>query len=141
MRVISFTIGSVAVSCGSALNELRSVISCSYCFLSATIAFLPLVHSVTFRFLLEVATFQPPSCWVSSLFLSLSCVISMFVSVVAVFPCFSFIGCLVLAELVALFIKYVSPLVVIFIGGIRIFQYLAMGVYVTAFSSHLPHFH
>ena len=103
MRVVDFLVGSVTVSSGSALNELRSVISCSHCCLSAIIAFLPLVHDVTFRFLLEVSTFQLSSWCVGSLFSSLSCVISMFVSFVSVFPCSPFIGCLLLVESVALF--------------------------------------
>ena len=141
MRVVGFSVGAVTVSSGSALNELRSVISCIHCCLSATVTFLPLVHGVTFRFLPEVATFQLSSWCFSSLFSSLSCVTSMFVSFVSVFACSSFIGCLLLVEPVALFIKYVSPLVVIFIGGICIFHHLAMDVYVTAFSSLLPHFH
>ena len=141
MRVIGFSVGSVTVCSGSTLNELRSVISYSHRYLSATIAFLPLVHGVTFHFLLEVTTFQLSSWCVSSLFSSLSCVISIFVSFVTVFPWSSFIGCLVLVELVALYIKYVSPLVVIFIDGICIFHHLAMGVYVTAFFSHLSYFH
>ena len=40
IRVVGFSVGSVTVSSGSALNELRSVISCSHCFLSATVTFL-----------------------------------------------------------------------------------------------------
>ena len=125
---------------GSALNELLSLISCSHCFLSGSTVFLPLVHGVTLRFLLEVTTVQLSSWCASSLFPSLSCDISMFISFVSVFSCSSLIGCL-LVEPMALFIKYVSPLLVILIGGICIFHDLVIGVYFTAFSSLLPHFH
>ena len=41
----------------------------------------------------------------------------MFISFVSVFSCSSLIGCLLVAP-IALFVKYVSPLLVIFIGRI-----------------------
>ena len=34
MRVVGLSVGSIAVSSGSALNELLSLISCSHCFFS-----------------------------------------------------------------------------------------------------------
>ena len=86
------------------------------------------MSGVTLRFLLEVATVQLSSWYVGSLFPSLACDISMLTSFVSAS-----------VEPIALLILYVSPLLIILIGGICIF--LAMGVYFAAFSSLLPHFH
>ena len=78
------------------------------------------MSGVTSRFLLEVATIQLSSWRVSSLFPSLACNISMFISFVSVFSCSSLIGCL-LVKPIALFIKYGSPLLIILIDGICMF--------------------
>ena len=69
--------------------------------------FLLLANGVTLRFLLEVATVQLSSWCVGSLSLSLACDISMLSAFFSEY-----------VESVALFIKYVSPELVIFIGGI-----------------------
>ena len=79
-------------------------------FFSSVSVFLPLANRVTLRFLLEVATVQLSSWCVGSLFPSLACDISILTS---------FFSASV--EPVALFIMYVSPLLVIFIGGICMF--------------------
>ena len=76
-------------------------------FFSIVSVFLPLANGVTLRFLLEIATVQLSSWCVGSLSLSLACDISML--------SFFFSACV---ESVALFINYVSPELVIFIGGI-----------------------
>ena len=110
MWVVRLSVGSVAVFSGSALNELFSLISCSHCFFSSVSVFLPLANGVTLRFLLEVATIQLSSWCVGSLFPSLDCDISMLSSFFSAY-----------AESGALFIRYVSPVLVIFIGGICMF--------------------
>ena len=57
MRFVGLSVGSVAVSSGSTLNELCSLISYSHCFFFSSVSvFLPLANGVTLRFLLEVAT-------------------------------------------------------------------------------------
>ena len=69
--------------------------------------FCPLASGVTFRFLLEVVTVQLSS-WYIGMFSSPSgCVVSMISSVFSTY-----------VESVALFMKYVSPELTIFIGGI-----------------------
>ena len=79
-------------------------------FFSSVSIFLPLANGVTLRFLLEVATVQLSSWCVGSLSSSSACVISMLSSFFSTY-----------VESVALFIKYVSPVLAIFIGGICMF--------------------
>ena len=64
LRFVGLSVGSVAASSGSALNELCSLISCSHCFLSNVSIFLALASGVTFRFFMEVATVQLSSWYV-----------------------------------------------------------------------------
>ena len=78
-------------------------------FLSVSV-FLALANRVTFRFLLEVATVQPSSWCIGSLTSPSACVVSMISSFFSTY-----------VESVALFIKYVSPVLAIFIGGICMF--------------------
>ena len=76
-------------------------------FFSNVSVFLALASGVTFRFLLEVATVQLSS-WCIGMFSSpWDCVVSMISSFFSTY-----------VESVALFIKYVSPALVHFIGGI-----------------------
>ena len=76
-------------------------------FFSNVSVFLALASGITFRFLLEVATVQLSS-WCIGMFSSPSdCVVSMISSFFSTY-----------VESVALFIKYVSPELLIFIGGI-----------------------
>ena len=76
-------------------------------FFSSVSIFLPLANGVTLNFLLEVATVQLSSWCVGSLSSSLACDIFMLSSFFSTY-----------VESVALFIKYVSPELVIFISGI-----------------------
>ena len=76
-------------------------------FFSIVSVFLPLANGVILRFLLEVAIVQLSSWCVGSLSSSSACVISMLSSFFSTY-----------VESVTLFIKYVSPELVIFIGGI-----------------------
>ena len=57
MRIVGLSVGSVAVSSSSALNELCSLISCSHCLFSSVSVFFPLANGITLRFCWEL----PPS--------------------------------------------------------------------------------
>ena len=107
MRVVGRSVGSVAVSSGSALNELLNFISCSHCFFSVTSVFFSLANGVTLCFFAG-------SCYRQAFFVMcwfIAPVIGLWYFHVNVFFSAS-------VEPVALFIKYVSPVLVIFIGGI-----------------------
>ena len=75
-------------------------------FLSVSV-FLALATGVTLRFLLEVASVQLSSWCIGTFSSPSDCVVSMISSFFSTY-----------VESVALFIKYVSPALVIFIGGI-----------------------
>ena len=76
-------------------------------FFSSVSVFPALANGVTFRFLLEVATVQLSSWCIGTFSSPSDCVVSMISSIFSTY-----------VESVALFIKYVSPALVIFIGGI-----------------------
>ena len=76
-------------------------------FFSSVSVFPALANGVTFRFLLEVATVQLSSWCIGTFSSPSDCVVSMISSIFSAY-----------VESVALFIKYVSPALVIFIGGI-----------------------
>ena len=106
MRVVGRSVGSVAVSSGGALNELLSLISCSHCFF------------LVFRFSSRLRTgLLCVFCWklLPSSFLRYA-LVHCSRHWLVIFPCWSLFSASV--EPIALFIKYVSPLLVIFIGGI-----------------------
>ena len=76
-------------------------------FFSSVSVFLALANGVTLRFLLEVATVQLSSRCIGSVSFSSACVVSMLSSFFSTY-----------VEFVALFMKYVSLELVIFIDGI-----------------------
>ena len=85
-------------------------------FFSSVSVFLALANGVTLRFLLEVATVQLSSWCIGSLTSPSACVVSMLSSFFSTY-----------VESVALFIKYVSPELVIFIGGICMIPHFVNG--------------
>ena len=103
-------------------------------FFSSVSVFLPLANGVTLHFLLEVATVQ----------LSWWCVGSL-VPVVGLWYFHVLVFFSAYVESVALFIKYVSPVLVIFIGGICMISRFIDGRLLCRFlfplAGALEHFH
>ena len=107
MRFVGLFVGSVAVSSGSALNELCSLIFWSHCFFFQCFDFPPACERGYLEFF--AGSCHCPAFFVVCWFVVL--VVGLWYFHVIVF--FS-----TYVESVALFIKYVSPELVIFISGI-----------------------